>query len=228
MVLTVFLLGALGQVSHAQHFAFGLKGGVNLSRLSMGDFLTTRYDAHGNPYLKYDGKEVRDNLNESIESRTGWVGGVFFRFGKTIHLQPEVLVSTKGGRFDIVEHDTEEAVRREVDVRYSSIDVPVLLGLKLGPLRVNGGPMASFRIGENQKLKDAFRYYTSQSFDDAVAKSVLGYQFGGGLDLFGLNIDVRKEGSFTEVAAFQVSQGGETSTVRQKLSSWQVTLGIKF
>lgn len=225
---TMFLLAMVGSQTYAQHFAFGIKGGVNLSKLSMGNFLSTRHDANGNPYLKYDGREVRDNLNESFESKTGWVGGVFFRFGKTIHLQPEILVSTKGGKFNIIENDQNTPVMKEIDVRYSSIDVPVLLGLKLGPLRVNGGPMASFRVGENQKLKDAFQYYTSQKFDDAVAKAVLGYQFGGGLDILGLNIDVRREGSFSEVAAFQVKQADETATVRQKLSSWQVTLGIKF
>ncbi len=47
-------------------FAFGIKGGVNLSRLTMGDVFTTRYDDQGNPYLGYDGKEVRDNLKESF------------------------------------------------------------------------------------------------------------------------------------------------------------------
>lgn len=229
--LLVIALGVAGMLlgyDATAQFAFGIKGGVNTSKLGMGNFLTTRYDENGNSYLKYDGQEVRDNLTESFESRTGWVGGVFFRFGRVLFIQPEVLVSTKGGTFNITKNDGTNPQKEEINVKYSNIDVPILVGLKLGPIRINGGPMASFRIGENQKLGEAFKYYTSQKLDDALAKSVFGYQFGGGLDIFRLNIDVRREGTFSDVAAYKVNSGGTSTTVKQKLSSWQVTLGIKF
>ncbi len=90
--------------------------------------------------------------------------------------------------------------------------------------------MASFRIGDNQKLRDAFRQYTSGSVNDALSQAVYGYQLGAGLDLLGFSIDVRREGTFTDIATFKVNQpssGNSNATVRQKLTSWQVTLGIK-
>lgn len=217
---------AFGQ---AKGFAFGVKGGMNLSQLSMGSVLTTRYDGNGNPYLKYNGQEVRDNIQESLDSRTGFVGGVYARFGKHLYIQPEVLVSTKGGTFDIIQNDGDVPVTQQVDVRFSNIDVPILIGLKGGPFRINAGPMASFRIGDNQKLRDAFEHYTSGSFNDALSQAVYGYQLGAGLDIFGLSIDVRREGTFTDLATFKVNNqsAGSSSTVRQKLTSWQVTVGIK-
>jgi len=211
-------------------FTFGLKGGINLSQLTMGDFLTTRYDANGNPFLKYNGQEVRDNIQESLDSRTGFAGGVYMRFGRNLYVQPEVLLSTKGGSFDIIQNDGDIPVRQQVDVRFSSIDVPILIGLKGGPFRINAGPMASFRVGDNQKLRDAFQQYTSDGLANALSQAVYGYQLGAGLDIFGFSLDVRREGSFTDMASFKVNNqpiGGGSTTVKQKLSSWQVTLGIK-
>lgn len=209
-------------------FAFGIKGGVNLSRLTMGDVFTTRYDDNGNPYLGYDGKEVRDNLKESFNTRTGAVGGVWMRFGKTIFIQPEVLVSTKGGSFKIIQNDQETPVEKTINVKYSNIDVPLLIGLKGGPFRILAGPVTSFRIGGNQRLRDAFKYYTSD-LNNAMSEATFGYQLGAGLDLGNFSLDVRKEGSFTNLASFQVSgqpvNGG--ASLKQKVSSWQVTLGLK-
>ncbi len=145
-------------------------------------------------------------------------------------MQPEVLLSTKGGSFDIIQNDGDIPVKQQVDVRFSSIDVPILIGLKGGPLRINAGPMASFRVGDNQKLRDAFQQYTSDGLGNALSQAVYGYQLGAGLDIFGFSLDVRREGSFTDMASFKVNNqpiGGGSTTVKQKLSSWQVTLGIK-
>jgi hypothetical protein len=209
-------------------FAFGIKGGVNLSRLTMGDVFTTRYDDNGNPYLGYDGKEVRDNLKQSFKTRTGAVGGIYARFGRTFFIQPEVLVSTKGGSFQIIQTNEQQPVTKTVDIKYSNIDVPLLVGFKGGPIRILAGPVTSFRIGDNQRLRDAFKYYTSD-LNNAMSQATFGYQLGAGLDLGSFSLDVRKEGSFTNLASFQVNgqpAGGDAS-VKQKISSWQVTLGLK-
>jgi hypothetical protein len=215
--------------AHAQKgFAFGIKGGVNLSRLTMGDVFTTRYDDSGNPYLGYNGQQVKDNLKQSFNTRTGFVGGVYARIGKTIFIQPEVLVSTKGGSFELIKNDQETPVKQTVNVKYSNIDVPLLIGLKGGPLRILAGPVTSFRIGDNQRLRDAFEQYTS-NFNDAMAQATFGYQLGAGLDIGSISLDVRKEGSFTSLASFQVdgSQASGNTKLKQKITSWQVTLGIK-
>jgi len=222
VLLSLFVIQA--GLASAQ-FTMGFKGGVNLSQLTMGNFLTTRYDANGNPYLNYNGQEVRDNLQESFDSKTGWSGGVYMRFGKGFFVQPEVLVSTKGGHFDIQRNHGDVPDVARIEYKFSSIDVPVLFGLKGGPFRINAGPMASFRIGDNQNVREAIRYYTTSP--TAMSEAILGYQLGAGLDIFGLSIDVRKEGSFSNLNSFQVNTGGSTTTVKQKLKSWQITVGIR-
>lgn len=226
LLLAVFALfnQALAQ---SKGFAFGFKGGVNLSKLSMGEALSTRYDSNGNPYINYNGQEVRDNLRESFDSKTGFVGGIYMRFGRHLFVQPELLVSNKGGSFDIVQTDNNVERVNEVKVKFRSIDVPLLFGLKGGPFRINAGPMASFPIGDNERLKEAFRNYSTQGLDNALSEAVYGYQLGAGIDIFRLSIDVRREGTFSNIASFRVNDSGSSTTVKQKLNSWQVTIGIK-
>lgn len=222
------MLSSLQASAQKKGFAFGIKGGVNLSRLTMGEVFTTRYDDNGNPFVGFDGKNVTDNLKQSLDSKTGVVGGIYARFGKVIFIQPEVLVSTKGGSLKIVKNVPDSPITQIINVKYSSIDVPILIGLKGGPFRILAGPVTSFRVGDNQKLSDAFKQYSS-NFNDAVSEATFGYQFGAGLDIGRFALDVRKEGFFTDLATFQVNgqpiQGN--STIRQKIISWQVTLGIK-
>jgi hypothetical protein len=226
-ICLLFLLGLTSAQAQKKGFAFGIKGGVNLSRLTMGNVFTTRYDDSGNPYLGYDGKEVKDNLKQSFDTRTGAVGGIYARFGRTLFIQPEVLVSTKGGSFEIVKTDLEQPVSETINIKYSNIDVPLLIGFKGGPLRILAGPVTSFRIGDNQRLSDAFKYYTSD-FKNSMSEATFGYQLGAGLDIGSFSLDVRREGSFTNVASFQVKgQNAGDNSVKQKISSWQVTLGLK-
>lgn len=222
------IIGITGAQAQKKGFAIGIKGGVNLSRLTMGDVFTTRYDDNGNAYLGYDGKEVRDNLKQSFSTRTGAVGGIYARFGRTIFIQPEVLVSTKGGTFDIIQNDGQTPTTTSVNVKYSNIDVPLLMGLKAGPIRILAGPVTSFRIGDNQRLRDAFRQYTS-NLNDAMSEATFGYQFGAGLDIGNISLDVRKEGSFTNLATFDLNgvQSDGKNSLKQKITSWQVTLGLK-
>jgi len=223
------VIGITSAQAQKKGFAFGIKGGVNLSRLTMGDVFTTRYDDSGNPYLGYNGKEVRDNLKQSFRTSTGAVGGIYARFGRVLFIQPEVLVSTKGGSFDIIQKDQEIPVTKTIDIKYSNIDVPILIGLKGGPIRILAGPVTSFRIGDNQRLRDAFQHYTSD-LNGALSEATFGYQLGAGLDLGSFSLDVRKEGSFTNLASFQANGqpiADSKSNVKQKITSWQVTLGIK-
>ncbi len=108
----LFLTTVISAQAQTKGFAFGIKGGVNLSKLTMGNVFTTRYDENGNAYKKFDGSDVRDNLKQSLDTKTGMVGGVWMRFGKTIFVQPEVLVSTKGGSFQIIPDGSTSSTNR--------------------------------------------------------------------------------------------------------------------
>ncbi|MCY7350399.1 MAG: PorT family protein [Cytophagaceae bacterium] len=206
-------------------FAFGVKGGLNLSQLKTGDFFTARLGDNGVPRFNYNGQVLKDNLRESYDSRTGLAGGVWMRFGRTLYLQPEAVISSKGGAFEV--YYNGQNVSNLVKVKLTTIDVPVLIGLKLGPLRVNAGPMASFVVNNNQTLGNALSQYTTGSIDDAFQKAFYGYQLGGGLDIGSWSLDVRYEGSLSDVSSLNLQSVAGSTQFNQKNNLWQVTVGHK-
>lgn len=217
----------LPALSFAQGFQFGIKGGVNLSKFSLGnDIVTTRLNANGSPAVGVNGQVIRDNIRESLNTRTGTAFGVYARFGKNLFIQPEVLYSTKAGTFDIIRTDNGQTQTQTVNISTTSFDVPILLGIKGGPLRVVAGPVISFKVGDNQRFREALQQYTTNSLNDAWSKAYYGYQIGGGLDLGRLGIDVRREGSISDIAAVQLGNDSQAQ-FSQKLKSWQVTLAYK-
>ncbi|MBD2703095.1 PorT family protein [Spirosoma sp. BT702] len=212
---SLILLPAL---SFAQ-FEIGIKGGVNLSKLSFGNFVQTGTNGNGSPTASVDGQTFRNSISDSYETRTGTSFGIYTRIGGALFVQPELLYSTKAGAFDVIRNGQTERVA----VTVTSFDVPILLGLKGGPLRVMAGPIISFKVDDNQKLGAAIRQYTNNSLNDAWTKAYYGFQVGGGLDLGPLGLDVRYEGNLSDIAQIQNS-GGQFS---QRMKSWQVTLAYQ-
>ncbi|MCK8490531.1 MULTISPECIES: porin family protein [Spirosoma] len=200
-------------------FQIGIKGGVNLSKLSFGNFVRTGTTGTGQPTVGVDGQTFRDNLSASLDTRTGTSFGIYTRFGKNLFLQPELMYSTKAGSFDVVRNGATETVT----VKTTSFDVPILLGIKGGPIRVMAGPIISFRIDDNQRLGEAIRQYTNGSLNDAWSQAYYGYQVGGGLDLGSFGLDVRYEGNLTDIAQIENSAG----KFSQRLKSWQITLAYR-
>ncbi|WP_138993837.1 porin family protein [Larkinella sp. C7] len=225
-ILFLGLVMILPSLTFAQ-FSIGIKGGVNLSQFTMGDFVTTRLNANGTPQVNVSGQVIRDNLKESFNSRTGWAYGIYTRFGKNIYIQPELMVSSKGGSFDIVRDINGQPTTETVSIQTTNFDVPILLGLKGGPIRVVAGPIVSFRISDDQKLRDALEDYTSGSLNNALAKATYGYQLGLGLDLGRFGIDVRREGSLSDVASVNLGGDANSAQFSQRLKSWQVTLAMR-
>ena len=213
-------LALLPVLTYAQGgFQIGVKGGVNLSKLSFGNFVSTGTNANGSPSVSVDGQTFRNNVSESLSSKTGTSFGIYTRFGRNLFLQPEVLYSTRSGSFNILRNGQSESVT----VKTTSFDVPVLLGIKGGPIRVMAGPVFSFRVDDNQRLGAALSQYTNGSLNDAWSKAYYGYQVGGGLDLGSLGLDVRYEGNLSDIA--RISDSG--AQFGQRLKSWQVTLAYK-
>lgn len=200
-------------------FQIGIKGGVNLSRLSFGKFVSTGTNANGMPTVNVDGQTFRNSISDSFDSRTGTSFGIYTRFGRNLFLQPEVLYSTRSGSFDIIRNGQTQSVT----VKTTSFDIPILLGIKGGPIRVMAGPVVSLRIDDNQRLGDAIRQYTNGTLNDAWSKAYYGYQVGGGLDLGSFGLDVRYEGNLSDVAQIN----GDTGKFNQRFKSWQVTLAYR-
>lgn len=218
--LLFLALCCLPALSFAQSgFQLGVKGGVNLSQLSFGSFVSASANPNGSPSVGVDGQTFRNSISDSFNSRTGTSFGIYTRFGKNLFLQPELLYTTTNGQFEVIRNGISE----NVTIKSTSFDIPVLLGIKGGPFRVVAGPMVSLRIDDNQRLGQALSQYTSGSLNEAWSKAYYGYQVGGGLDIGSLGLDVRYQGNLSDVAQIN----GTNGQFNQRFKSWQVTLAYK-
>ena len=96
-----------------------------------------------------------------------------------------------------------------------------MLGYKLGPLRFEGGPVGHVHIRSKSDLDELDGY--EQRFEDFQ----LGYQIGGGLDIWKFLIDVRYEGNFNNFGEHMHIAGQEVR-FSQNPSRIVFTLGYSF
>ena len=196
-------------------FRFGIKAGANLSNINGSNDLSLSQG--GNAF------NFKDNDNRSL----GFVGGVFFRFGRTFYIQPEVLLSQKGGKFNVFQDGVQNSDNK-VDVRFSNLDVPVLFGVRIAKFfRINVGPMASLRLSDNGKIGDSFDDVTgSNSESEFKNRLAYGYQAGVGFDFGRLSLDVRYEGNFTDIVKINFDNATTASQFGKKSNLYQATLGF--
>ncbi|HEY8783492.1 MAG TPA: porin family protein [Mucilaginibacter sp.] len=153
-----------------------------------------------------------DNLKSS--SVAGYQAGAFARIGGGFYVQPELYLSSSGGDFD--SNDNVYHAK----IRFTNLNVPVLLGLRFGPknlnLRVMAGPIYTYVLSQNNSF--------SQNFDAAFndfgkyKNSTLGYQAGAGVDLGAITADIRYEGGLNDI----------NPDFGQRQHLWALSVGFKF
>ena len=201
-VFFVFISLLLIQNTYAQ-FQLGIKGGVNVSKI---------YTNTGS---------LKSNFNESLDTKTGYSFGIYSRIGNKLYLQPEVMFASKGGKVDFIPTGGGSPV--SVNIKTNNIDIPVLVGYKLfNRIRINAGPVASIKLNEDGKFLDELKKVSSNP-DQAFEKATFGYQAGVGIKLLGFDLDLRKDGSLSDISSKQFD-GNQFS---QRLSGWQLTIGRK-
>lgn len=111
--------------------------------------------------------------------------GAFARLGwDRVFVQPEIYFSGKGG-------ELKSATDVATSFDYSTVDVPVLLGVKIikgkaFDLHVVGGPVFSGITKKSVEDKDVFE-------KDFYEKHYFGFQYGIGVDVLFLTLDARME-----------------------------------
>jgi hypothetical protein len=213
ILIVCLLFGTLTfSFGQSRNFKFGVKGGVNLSNLRGGDVVSIQ-----DPSIRIGNADAR---------LTGFVGGVFVRLGSTIFIQPELLLSQKGGAFNVF-RDGLTNDKNTVNVRFTNLDLPVMVGFRIGDvLRLNAGPIASLRLAENGGLRDALNDAGANSIRDNFNQAALGYQAGVGFDIGNLSLDLRYEGNVTNIIDVNTNDSNFNSQLRRKGSLWQATLGF--
>lgn len=192
LLFGIMLMG-LGGSAFAQlpSFNLGLKAGLNFAKL--------------------------ESNFASDENRLGYQAGAWARVGVAgFYVQPEAYLAGKGGEFK--SEGMDGGVSAEGKVRFTTLDVPVLLGTKvgLGPVNVRfmAGPVVSFVLDKNLSGNDVLAAYRSDSYKDQN----WGAQFGAGVDISSVTLDLRYEAGLTDVS---------DNDALRKQNLWQLSLGFK-
>ncbi len=205
-VIFVLALAATFATTVQAQFKAGIKGGVTTYNMKLGDFLVTNGDA-----AEDFGLAVKD-------AKFGYQFGLWARIGRGLHLQPEILFSTNKVEYEI-NNGNGTFVGEET---YANIDVPIMAGIKLGPLRAQAGPVARIFLGSDDKLANVIDDF--QSDHDRLK---IGYQAGVGLDLWRVQLDLRYEGSLRHFGD-AISVAGQDFGLDGKAGRVVATVGLAF
>jgi hypothetical protein len=168
----------------------------------------------------YDISTGTSNITALEDASWGFHGGVFMRIKLlALYVQPEVVFASNS--FD---YTVKTATVSEVKTqKFNRLSVPLLVGVKFGPVRINAGPAAAIQIGTPEALID------DPNFEDMYKGAIWGFQAGVGLDLLKkLSIDLRYAGSLGEALGDSVPIGGQNFQLDYGQKSFLVSLGWMF
>lgn len=170
IILIVCIVFAGMQYSNAQ-IQFGIKGGVNYNSNSI--------------------KEVSTDVFDGAKSKTGYHLGIWTRFKIPViglYLRPELVYTKLSNEITYLPKTTAKSTTYD----FQKIDIPLLLGKKI------------FSVG-NIYFGPSFQYILNSDFSISDISDVetndfsMGIQFGGGIELGKLGIDVRWERSISKI-----------------------------
>jgi len=206
--LMVFIVNS----ADAQLFKYGLRlGGA-----------TTAINA--NPQT-IRGINNTDSLLINLQSSNfGIHAGAFARVTvKDIYIQPEILFNTKSQEYTV--YNLQAETEQVLEDRFTSLDIPIMVGYKYSSLRFQGGVIGSMVLTNSNEL---IEYFSTQ--DDLVTSLEgfnWGWQVGLGLDISKFMIDLRYEGSFNNIAN-DITLYGNTYNFDARVNRFLVTFGYSF
>ncbi len=125
-------------------------------------------------------------------NQAGYVGGLWARFGALgFNFQPEVYLTSKN-----VDINSGTAMANRA--KFTSIDVPMLFGGKIGAFGFGGrfytGPLVSFAVNKDQSAGTALNNAATLNYKDQN----FAWQFGAGVDIQKISLDLRYEAGITK------------------------------
>ena len=209
--LFVIILAVFIALPAFSQFNFGLKAGLSTTSLTMETLKTL---TSGTTSYTVDALEG---------ANYGFHGGAFMRFSFLgLYIQPELLFSSRTDEYTIVDLANPE-VETISKQQFNKLDIPLMLGFKLGPVRLNGGPAASLLINSPKDLID------HPDFKSMYSNLTFGYQAGLGVDIIKrITVDLRYEGSLKKYQTQIENLTGTTFNLDDRPNAFLLSIGIIF
>ncbi|AFD08419.1 porin family protein [Solitalea canadensis] len=192
----------------AQNVKFGIRGGLNLSKVSS---------------FSYKTNNGTSEQAVSTEYKPGFHAGVYADIGinNLISIQPEIIYSQKGYRTNY----SFLGVDRTTTVSYNYLDIPFMAKIKTGTgFNVFAGPAVSFLM--DRKVKDSgddgsFETGDGVIDEDNFRKADIGGVVGGEYDFGKFNLGARYNFGLQKLDKNDAS-------VKARNNNIQVSLGFNF
>lgn len=210
LVMLFTLPSAFGQLQ------FGVKGGIVSTSSSLNTTLSNLPTE-----VDYDKLKV-----EAEDSKVGFQAGFFGRLSlASLYVQPELMFTSTSSRVkvtEIKESGQQENVEMIKNQEFKKIDIPIMVGWKFGPARLQAGPVGSIMLDQKSAIEAAAD--AKEEFNGAT----WGYQVGMGLDLLKtLTLDAKYEGSLSKLGE-SVNIGDRSYAIDNRPSQFVLTVGIFF
>jgi len=183
---------------------FGLKAGAST------DFTFTDQT--------FKGTDFEVILQNAKDAEWGFQGGVFMRATFSgFYIQPELLLATATNSvsYEDVEGGGAPVIYNQ---KFNKLNIPVLLGVKVGQLRLNAGPAASVMISDPKEIIQGATY----------KRATFGYQAGLGFDLFKrLTFDLRYEGNLNQFGE-EIEIGDQNFQLDDRTGALLLQVGLIF
>jgi Outer membrane protein beta-barrel domain len=172
-LILAFALLFTAQFANAQFFAMGLKGGLHTQTSTPKDIIIGGDDA---------------NFDLGVDQfRFGGQFGGYLRFGKRFFVQPEVVFNSNKTDYSVKQSNLPNAIYTE---KFNTLDIPVLAGIKLGPVRLVAGPVGHYFLSSKSELTEL------DGYKEKFKQMTWGYQTGLNIAFGRVSADLRYEGNF--------------------------------
>ncbi len=209
IVLSLCFMAVQLATTNAQSFKYGIRGGLSTPNIKPADV--------GEIRLKNGADSFKLKLNDA---NYGFHFGAWARltFAK-IYIQPEVLFNSS--KVEYRYNKINSAVDSFRNETFRNIDIPLMIGTKLGSFRINAGPVAHIHINSSSELEN------TSGYSEKFKSSTFGYQAGIGFDANRVGIDLRYEGNFDNFGN-HLNFGGKTYEFSKAPSRFIASVAIAF
>ena len=173
-LLLVSILFCCAAAAQAQ-FAFGLKGGFQTLLNNPEDITVGTGE---------------NTFNFGVDDlKFGTQFGIWTRIGRTVFIQPEIVFNSNRTDFRIGETNAGDIVKSE---KYQNLDIPILVGITAGPIRLHGGPVGHYFLNSSSELTDV------KGYAERWKQFSWGWQAGLAIGTGRFSADIRYEGNFNK------------------------------
>lgn len=196
ITVTLFLVGAVFTMNAQTHW--GIKGSVIFN--SNGEL------------IQETGENISNLIENKGDSGSGFNVGAYGEVDLlVVYIRPELLYSQSSSDY-LIDNESSE-------FKMSSMDLPVLVGLKLGPIKLFAGP--------------AFRYIISTElegleYDDISSDITVGLNAGIAVQLGRLGIDLTYDRAFSDNEADFINDNtNETYTLDTRPQQFKIGVSYR-